>query len=96
MPEEIKGVEIDPEIYDDYVGEYDLQIGSTITIVREGKKLYAKVEGQDAFEILPSSEMEFFYKLLDANIGFGKNESGEVTKLTLKQAGQEFESSKIK
>lgn len=94
--EDKKAVEIDPEIYHDYVGEYDLQIGATLTIIKDGDKLYAKVTGQEAFEILPSSDTEFFYKTIDANMTFIKDESGKVTKLIFRQAGQELESPKIK
>lgn len=94
--EEKKEVEIDPKIYDEYVGEYDLQIGATITIIREGDKLYARVTGQETFEILPSSETEFFYKTIDANMTFIKDKSGKVIKLVFRQSGQVLESPRIK
>ncbi len=94
--EEKKQVEIDPRIYDEYIGEYDLSKASKMIISKEGDKLYARLTGQDAFEIFPSSEIEFFYKTIDANITFIKDENGRVSNLLLKQSGQEINLPKLK
>lgn len=94
--EEKKEVEVNPEIYEDYVGEYDLQIGATITIIKEEGKIYGKVTGQEAFEIVPASETEFFNEALNVNIIFVKDDGGKVIKLILTQFGQELEAPKIK
>ena len=92
-------IEVDPKIYDDYVGEYEmveLGKGLNINISKEGDKLFAKLTGQEKAEIFPSSATEFFYKIVDAQIVFEKDESGKVSSLTLHQMGQKFKAPKIK
>lgn len=89
-------VEIDSKVYDDYVGEYELQKGFTITITKEENRLFAQATGQDKFEIFPSSETEFFYKVIDAKITFEKDENGKTTNLILSQMGRDMPAEKIK
>lgn len=94
--EEREILDIDPSIYDDYVGEYELAPGAKITIIREEDSLYAQVTGQDKYEIFPASESEFFYKIVDAEIKFVKNDKDKVIHLIFQQIGQEITCKKIK
>ncbi len=89
-------VEIDPKIYDVYVGEYKLAEGVIVNITKEDDKLYSQITGQDKLEIFPSSETEFFYKVVDAKITFEKDDKGKVTSLTFSQMGRDMKSDKIK
>ncbi|GFN34415.1 serine hydrolase [Tepidimicrobium xylanilyticum] len=93
--EEQKEVELDPEIYNDYVGKYELAPGIIITITTEESRLYAQLTGQNKFEIFPSSQDEFFYKVVEAQIHFQRDEKGTVTHLILYQGGQEIPSVKL-
>ena len=65
-----------------------------IKITTENGRLYAQLTGQDRFEIFPSSETSFFYKVVDAQINFEKDEDGLVTGLVLYQMGVEIEAAK--
>ena len=94
--EEKKEVEVDPKIYDDYVGEYKLAENIIVTITKEEDKLFAKLTGQEKAEIFPSSESEFFYKIVDAQITFEKGEDGKTTNLILHQMGRDMPAEKIK
>lgn len=78
-----KAVAVDPSIYDDFIGEYEFAPNVTLTISREGDKLFARVTGQDKFEILPLSETRYFYKgeIVDAEISFTRDETGKVNEL---------------
>lgn len=78
-----KAVEVDPSIYDDFIGEYEFAPNVTLTISREGDKLFARVPGQDKFEILPLSETRYFYKgeIVNAEISFTRDETGKVNEL---------------
>ena len=78
-----KAVEVDPSIYDDFIGEYEFAPNVTLTISREGDKLFARVTGQDKFEILPLSETRYFYKgeIVNAEISFTRDETGKVNEL---------------
>lgn len=97
--EEHVEVDVSPDVYDDYIGEYEMPVlgeGVTIKITRDEDKLFAQLTGQDKFQIFPSSETEFFYKVVDAQIVFEKDENGEVSNLVLHQMGQEFRSAGVK
>jgi uncharacterized pyridoxamine 5'-phosphate oxidase family protein len=86
---------VDPAIYDAYVGEYNLG-GANTKITKEGNQLFIQVTGQPKVELFPRSETEFFLKVITAQITFVKNEKGEVTKLILDQGGMKVEAPKIK
>jgi len=87
---------IDTEIYDDYVGRYDYGIGRVLTVTREGDKLFAQMTSQPKIEIFPRSETEFFWKVVDAQIEFIKNDKGEVTHAVHHQEGMEIIAPKLK
>jgi CubicO group peptidase (beta-lactamase class C family) len=95
-PEKVGEIEdFDFSIYDEYVGDYELVPGLIITITREDESLYAQLTGQEKAEIFPKSENKFFYKIVDAEITFIK-EDEKVTQLILHQLGQELPGIKIK
>jgi hypothetical protein len=81
---------VDPAIYDAYVGEYELAPGFILTITREGDRLMTQATGQSKIEIFPSSETEFFLKVVDAQITFVKSASGTVDQLILHQGGRDM------
>ncbi|OPZ94549.1 MAG: Penicillin-binding protein 4* [Firmicutes bacterium ADurb.Bin419] len=95
-PEEKIGIKLEPQIYESYVGEYELVKGFIITISTDGEHLYAQATGQDKYEIYAQSETEFFYTVIEAQIGFVKDADGKVTGLVLNQAGQSLNAKKIK
>ena len=66
------------------------------TITKAENRIFAQLTGQEKFEIFPSSESNFFYKIVDAKITFEKDEEGNVTHLILHQMGQEIPALKIK
>ncbi len=94
--EEKETTVVNPIIYGDYVGEYELAPNVIISITKENDKIYAQLTGQDKYEIFPKSEIEYFYKIVDADITFEKDEKGNVIKLTLHQNGQNMPANKIK
>ncbi|MCL4708100.1 serine hydrolase [bacterium] len=79
---------VDPKLYDAYLGKYEYPGGAILTITRDGNKLLAQLTGQPQFEIFPRSETEFFWKVVDAQITFVKNEKGEVIHGIHRQGGQ--------
>lgn len=85
---------VDPNIYDDYVGKYELTPSLTVTILRDGDHLIAHPSGQEKAELFPESETEFFLKVVDAQVTFVK-ENGKVTHLVLHQAGQNIKGKRV-
>jgi hypothetical protein len=53
-----KEIEVDPKLYDNYVGSYDVT-SVVIHIVREGDHLFTQINGQKN-EIFPESARLFF------------------------------------
>lgn len=82
-----KTVRVPSETLDAYVGWYEMQPGPTIQITRQGDQLLAKVSGQGAYPIFAESEAKFYYKIVNAQISFVRDEAGKVTSLTLHQNG---------
>ncbi len=88
--------DVDPAIYERYVGEYKLPIGLNLTVSTREGKIFTQGTGQPEAELFPKSETEFFLKVVDAQITFVLDESGTVTGLILHQAGQDFPGEKSK
>ncbi len=80
-------VEVDPAIYDAYVGRYQLVENLVFTVTRQGDRLFVQLTGQPRFEVFPESESRFFLRVVDAQITFGRAEDGSVDHLVLHQGG---------
>ena len=81
---------VDPSVYDAYVGEYELAPGFILTVTREGDRLMTQATGQAKVEVFPSSETEFFLKVVDARITFVRSSTGVVDQLVLHQGGRDM------
>ena len=79
-------VQVDPVLYDQYVGEYEIAT-FTIQVTREGGGLFVQLTGQPRLEVFPEAQDRFFYKEVDAQITFVSDEQGQVTHLMLHQGG---------
>lgn len=88
LPKERTAIALKPEVLDQYVGRYEVAPNVYFTIERKENQLRAQLTGQSFFEIYPESEIDFFYKVVDAQISFEKNDQGKVVSLVLHQAGQ--------
>jgi hypothetical protein len=87
---------VDASILDQYVGEYEVLPGRTMTIARSGDNLVAGSKGFPTAPIFPESETKFFFKAVDVELTFVKNEKGEVTEIVLDQGGRTFHGKKMK
>jgi D-alanyl-D-alanine carboxypeptidase len=90
VPAEPVTTRVDPKLYDELAGDYELQRGFVITISRDGERLMAQATGQARLEIFPKSPTEFFYKVVDAQITFVKDPAGLVTGMILRQGGRDM------
>ncbi len=88
-------VEVDPQTYDAYVGQYELSSEVIIRITREGDSLFAQATGQPEIEIYPESETEYFANVPDVHITFIKDVEGKITGLILRLEGQETPAQRI-
>ena len=88
-------VEVAEDILETYVGEYELLATISIFVTLESGALFSRVTGQGAAPIFPESETEFFYRAVDAQISFTKNDSGVVTGMIFHQNGANQPARKI-
>jgi D-alanyl-D-alanine carboxypeptidase len=96
LPSPRKEAAVDPRIYDQYAGEYEINPGFTIVILRRGDKLISQATAQPEVELFPESETRFFLKVVDAQVDFVKDASGRVTGLVLHQGGMDLPAKRIK
>lgn len=80
-------VAIDPHLLDGYVGAYQLNPRMTFTITRDGNKLFARLTGQQTFEVHPYSDRDFFYTIVAAQLTFVVGADGKATAVILHQRG---------
>ncbi|BAZ23557.1 hypothetical protein NIES4073_44460 [Kalymmatonema gypsitolerans NIES-4073] len=95
LPKKRIAIEVDPKIYDAYVGQYELAPNFILTISKEDNRIFAQATGQPKFEIYPESDTKYFLTVVDAQITFVKDEKGELTQLILHQNEQDIPGKKI-
>jgi Domain of unknown function (DUF3471) len=94
-------VEVDPKLFDRYVGYYELHPRCIITITREDDKLFAQLTGGPRRRILAASEREYFYKFptgivaTTAQVTFLADGDGPVLALVLHPSGREYPSPRV-
>ncbi|MYL01606.1 MAG: serine hydrolase, partial [Gammaproteobacteria bacterium] len=81
-------ISVDSETLQEYVGEYRLANGVTITVTVRESQLVAQVTNQPAYPVFATARDRFFYKVVDAELEFLRNDSGAVHELVLHQAGE--------
>jgi CubicO group peptidase (beta-lactamase class C family) len=96
LPEGRTEIKLDPALYDQYVGEYELAPGFLVVITKEDGKLMGQATGQPKVELYPEAETKFFLKVVDGQVEFVKDEDGQVTGLILIQGGQKLPGRKVK
>jgi CubicO group peptidase (beta-lactamase class C family) len=89
-------VAIDPAVYDQLAGTYELGPGFNIDVRRKGNGIFIQATGQGEVEAFPRTETEYFLKVVDAQISFIKDSSGKVTSLVLHQGGRDLPAPRVK
>ncbi len=97
MGVEVKQEEIIVEeaLLQSYTGAYELAPGFTITVTRDGSRLFAQATGQGQFEIFPNSNTEFYLKAVEAKVIFASDAEG-VINMTLLQGGMVMPGKRVK
>ena len=87
---------VDPQVFDAYVGEYELAPGFVLRVFREDDKFMTQATGQEKFEIFAESETTFAPRAFSAKLTFIKDSEGKVTGVRLDQGGRQLNGKKIK
>jgi len=91
----VKEVIVPDAILETYIGKFELMPSFILTVTKEGSQLKAQATGQPVFDVFPKSENEFYLKVVNAQLTFNKNDSGEIDSVTLLQGGQEIKGKRI-
>lgn len=92
---DIAEAKVDPAVYDSLVGRYyDGKNDALRPVTRVGSHLFAQFAGRNS-EIFPKSETEYFWKDMNAQITFVKDDKGKVTKAIYHHGGQTIVGTKI-
>ncbi len=94
-PKQRTEVKVDPQLFDGYVGRYQLAPQFILTVTREGDRLFTQATGQPKVEIFPESEREYFLKVVDAQLTFETDSQGRATHVILHQNGQDMAGKRI-
>ena len=92
LQSEREAAQNDPAVLADYEGTYALSPSFKIRVFIEGDKLMTQATGQSAFQLFAQEGEEdfFFLKVVDAQVRFNRDDTGDVGSLTLYQNGQEI------
>ena len=91
----IKEVIVENAVLESYVGKYELAPGFVLTVSNYDGQLKAQATGQGENPIFPKSQNVFYFKVVEAELTFNINETGEVQSVTLHQGGQEVTGKKL-
>lgn len=91
-----KEIKLDPKIYNQYAGQYDAESGESITVTKEGDRLFVKVLSFPKVEAFPEAEDKFFLKAMEMRLTFVKDGEGRVTRAEIGFRGQRMRAPKVK
>ena len=83
-----EAVVVDPSVFDDYVGDYELEVGINLTVTRDGDQLMVQPTGQPAAALQPQSDTTFLATQVNALVIFHRDGPGKVSRMTVEQGGQ--------
>ncbi len=86
--QEREEITVNSETLKGYAGEYQLGGGVTLTVTARDSQLFVQATNQPAFPVFAMDPDRFFYKVVDAEIEFLRDDSGAVHALTLHQSGE--------
>lgn len=96
LPVERTVVKLDPKVYDQYVGQYEVAPNFVLTVTTRGEKLMSQATGEPQFELLPVSEVAFFIKDISALFIFMRGQGGDVEQMIIVQDGVIISAKRVK
>lgn len=80
-------VVVAPGVLDGYIGRYQFTPAMSITVTRDGTRLFAQATGQGAFELFAESDDRYFAKVAGIEVSFVRDGNGLATALNIRQGG---------
>jgi hypothetical protein len=79
---------ISSKTFPEYIGKYNYaDVPAVMEITVEKEKIFATISGQEPMEIVPTGKDQFYWKDVDAEVSFARNEKGEITSALHSQNG---------
>jgi CubicO group peptidase (beta-lactamase class C family) len=88
-------VKVDAAQLDALVGRYALAPTFVLTVTREGEGLFIQATGQSKLQVFAESDSTFFYRAVEAQVSFGRDETGKVARLMLHQNGRDLPGTRL-
>lgn len=88
-------VAVNPSVLARYVGTYRFGVYSVMTVKLDGAQLSTQLTGQPFVAIFPSSDTEFFARLVKFHLNFVVNADGQATAMDFYQNGNHIEAPRI-
>jgi hypothetical protein len=82
-------VAVNPQLFDGYLGTYQLNPRMVFTVTRDGDKLFARLTGQQTYQLHPYSDRDFFYTIVAAQLSFVVGADGKASAVILHQNGRD-------
>ena len=83
--QERQAIELDATALEEFVGEYQINEAAAFTIRLSDEGLEAMLTGQPFFPIFAKGDDVFFYRVVDAELHFERDDGGAVDALVLHQ-----------
>jgi CubicO group peptidase (beta-lactamase class C family) len=78
-------------------GRYEIPAAAAVlSVTSENDRLFARLGGQQVFEIFPMSDTVFFWKVVEAQLHFIKDGTGAINKIALHQGGQVLNGTRLR
>jgi len=77
--------DVDPKVFDTYVGKYEFPNKSQYEVTREGNRYFGQAPKNPKRELFPLSESKFFIPEVESQVTFVKDDKGEVVELIYDQ-----------
>lgn len=95
IPKAYTEIDVPSEVLHRYEGQYQFSFGAKLTVQEITGQLYATLSGQQRFPVFPYAADNFFYRVVDAQLGFNRDADGNVVSVTLHQNGADQVAPKV-
>jgi CubicO group peptidase (beta-lactamase class C family) len=89
-------IRVDPKTYDAYVGRYEVDSGESLTVTRDGDRLFASINTFEKVEVFPEAEHRFFGKAQEISLTFERDAAGRVEGVAIGFWGRRISAKKSK
>jgi CubicO group peptidase (beta-lactamase class C family) len=79
---------VNPGVFDNYIGQYQVSATFTLSVTRDGNRLYIQGTGQPRAELFAEDNEKFFLRAVNGEVTFQNDASGRARGMSLTQDGK--------